>query len=382
MNVLRYPRVAVLLPYRERFAQSGAGAVSTVVDGFARYSAFRGDVKILGAPVDHSLQEGAFLPVPALSFWHGFRSRRYLTAATRLIRDSFDFVEVHNRPKYMTFLRKRLPDKALVLYLHNDPRTMEGSKTVRDRRKIASNADAVICVSDYIRRCFLEGVKEAACKTYVQHNAVDASMLTHGPYEERRNDIIFAGRTIFDKGPHLLVEAAERILPDFPAWRVVLVGGRRFGAGKAEAYENELFNRIARLGIQGEVTGYIPRPEVIARLQRAAIAVMPALWDDPMPMAIMEAAACGCAVITTRRGGIPEGLGDAALYLPEPTSGAVEDLLRNLMKDPALLRDWQHKARAWIVQHRNLDAAAARLDGLRQEIYEIFCARAAGQIVT
>ena len=130
------------------------------------------------------------------------------------------------------------------------------------------------------------------------------------------------GRTIADKGPHLLVGAAEKLLPAYPDWKVVIVGGRYFGSGKAEAYEKALFQRVMRLGPQGEVTGYLPRHKVIVRLQQAAIAVLPSLWEEPMPMATMEAAACGCAVITTRRGGIPEGMGDAALYLSEETPEA------------------------------------------------------------
>ncbi len=195
----QHPRVAVLLPYRERYAQSGAGAVSTVVDDFARRSDFRGDLKILGAPVENPLQEGPFLPIADLPLWYGSKSRRYLVAAVRLVKGSFDLVEIHNRPKYVPFLRKHLPDTALALYLHNDPRTMEGAKTQRERRKIAAQVDGVICVSEHIRRCFLEGVEEATAKTHVQHNAVDTQALSPGPYEEQRNDIIFVGRTISDR---------------------------------------------------------------------------------------------------------------------------------------------------------------------------------------
>ena len=372
MNEPKPLRVAILLPRRERFAQSGAGAVSTVVDGFACHSRFRTSLKGLGAKVTEPLHGAAFVPVPLAPFWQGGKTRRYLVGAARLLKNTADIVEIHNRPKYVPFLRKALPSAALVLYLHNDPRTMKGTKTPEQRRQIGEQVQAVFCVSNYIRHCFLEGLDALAPKTFVVPNAIDAQTLKPPPEHDKKREIMFAGRTIADKGPHLLVEAAEKLLPAYPDWKIVIVGGRHFGAGKAEAYEKELFQRVKRLGPQGEVTGYVPRQEVLKRLQQAAIAVLPSLWEEPMPMVTMEAAACGCAVITTRRGGIPEGMGDAALYLPEETPEAVEALLRELMDNPEVLRAWQQKARAHIVQNGDLRLAAPHLDGCRQKVHESF----------
>jgi UDP-glucose:(glucosyl)LPS alpha-1,2-glucosyltransferase len=361
-------RLASLLPRRERYALSGAGAISTVVDGFAQHSAFRKTLTVLGSPVDIPLQGGAFLPVHPAPWWQGSKTRRYLLGAAQWLKNNADFVEIHNRPKYVPLIRKRLPHTALALYLHNDPRTMEGMKTKEGRRKIGSQADAMICVSNYIRGCFLEGVDDLGAKTFVVRNAVDTEVFcpTGG---DKRKEIIFAGRTIYDKGPHLLVDAAEKILPDYPDWKVVIVGGRYFGESKAEKYEKELFERMRCLGLQGEVTGYLPRHELLSRWQQATIAVLPALWEDPISLVAMEAAACGCAVITTRRGGIPEGLGDAAMYLPDETPQALESLLRCLLDTPPLLREWQNKARDHVIHNSDARAGALQLDDVRRQIY-------------
>ena len=59
MNEPKPLRVAILLPRRERFAQSGAGAVSTVVDGFAQHSRFHASLKVLGTKVTDPLQGAA-----------------------------------------------------------------------------------------------------------------------------------------------------------------------------------------------------------------------------------------------------------------------------------------------------------------------------------
>ncbi|MDD5585592.1 MAG: glycosyltransferase family 4 protein [Alphaproteobacteria bacterium] len=369
MDKKRPPRIAILLPRRERYAESGAGAVSTVADSLARFSRFRVLLKVLGAPVGQPLDGASFFPIRLAPFWHGSATRRYLVEAVRILKKDAIVVEIHNRPKYVPFLRKKLPHTALVLYLHNDPRTMEGTKSAEERERIAGQVQAVVCVSDYVRRCFLEGLgNDAAAKTHALRNAVDTEALCPPPEGEKRKEIIFIGRTIADKGPHLLVEAAEKLLPAYPDWKIVLIGGRYFGQGKAEAYEKDLFRRVANLGRQGEVTGYLPHEDVLSRLRQASIAVLPSLWDEPIQLAAMEAAACGCAVITTRRGGIPEGMGEAALYLPEETPGAVAAMLRPLLDDPALCRAWQQKAREHVVRNGDVRQAASGLDALRQKL--------------
>jgi len=366
------PGIVVLLPRRERYAKIGGGAVSSVVDGLAWHSGMRRNIRVFGSPVDNPLSGAAFEPVNLAPLWHGGKTRRYLVSVVSKVRTTSEMppsiIEIHNRPKYVAFLKKNLKQLALILYLHNDPRKMEGTETPQGRSEIAKRAQAVVCVSEYIKRCFIEGAEAAAQKVFVVRNAVDTDVLKPLPGGEKNKEIIFFGRTIFDKGPHLLVEAAENILPEFPDWKLVIIGSRYFGNSRAESYERELFRRVERMGRQGEITGYLPRGKVIERLQKASIAVLPSLWDEPIQLASMEAAACGCAVVTTRRGGIQEGMGEAALYLPEETPRAIENVLRRLMGDGKELKIWQKKARNHVVQNSDLRQSALALDKVRRNI--------------
>ena len=43
-----------------------------------------------------------------------------------------DIIEIHNRPNYIKYL-KNVNDKKIILYFHNDPLSMNGSITVKDR---------------------------------------------------------------------------------------------------------------------------------------------------------------------------------------------------------------------------------------------------------
>ena len=62
---------------------------------------------------------------------------------------------------------------------------------------------------------------------------------------------------------------------------------------------------LAPIGRQARITGYLPKAELLDLQQQAAIAC-PSIWDDPMPKAVLEALAVGSALLTTRRGRIPE----------------------------------------------------------------------------
>ena len=86
-----------------------------------------------------------------------------------------DLVEVHSRCHVASYLKKKRPDLKVVLYLHNDPRDMKGSRTTAERRRLLHEMAAVICVSDYIRDCFLDGIdsNEATEKVATARNGVD-----------------------------------------------------------------------------------------------------------------------------------------------------------------------------------------------------------------
>lgn len=358
--------VAVLLPRRERFSKEGAGAIATVVHQFTRHSRFHERLLVFGQQTRDPLDERIFVPVPNGPFWNLTRTRRYLAGLVRAGAAALRWLEVHNRPSYAAFLRRHFPGTVLALYLHNDPRQMRGARSAAERRELLDVADRIICVSDHIKRCFLEGIGAEHARVVVVRNAIDVRGISPRPAPERRKDIVFIGRTIPDKGPHLLVQAALSLLPQAPEWRLVMVGARRFSAeSETEAYERNLQRDLESLGAQAVVTGYVPHAKAIELLGRASIAVVPSLWEDPCPLAPIEAMAAGCALITTHRGGIPEVVGDAGLYLSEESGAGVAQRLRELMSDPARLQEMQRVARARAERFLDIRGASRYLDGVR-----------------
>ena len=315
--------LAIVLPHSEAFQHSGAGAISICVRDGAVASGLGERIKILGELVTEPLDAARFVPVTPAAWWYGRRGVRYVQGVIKVLRGlAPSYIEIHNRPVYVAALRKAFPNTPILLYLHNDPRTIRGIREVSQRARCLDQVSAVVCVSPFIRRCMLEGVADHphARKVRVVLNGVDTTTVL--PSEQRRREIIFVGRLSPQKGGLLFARAALQLKERLPDWRFTLVGARSFGKPTLGSdYERQVVEAMQQLGAQGEITGYLPREQAMARLRLAAIAVIPSQWDDPCPLSVIEALASGCAVAASPRGGIPDLVADAGVLIASPESG-------------------------------------------------------------
>jgi glycosyltransferase involved in cell wall biosynthesis len=362
--------LAIVLQHSEAFQAEGAGAISICVRDGATASALTARIRILGEAVARPFDAARFTPVTPAGWWHGRRGTRYAQGVICALRElGAGYVEVHNRPIYVAALRKALPFTPIVLYIHNDPRTIRGIREAAARGRCLEQVSAVVCVSHYIRRCMLEGLEDhpQADKVRVVLNGVDTAALN--PAGDKRREIIFVGRLSPQKGGLAFAEAALRIKDRLPDWRFVLVGARSFGKPTLGSdYEQRVVEAMQRLGKQGEITGYIPREQALARLCGAAIAAAPAQWDDPCPLSVIESLAGGCATVASPRGGIPEIVGDAGILIDGGDGAAWTEQLLRLAQDEALRRRYQETARARAVAVLDIHHTAAQLDALRREL--------------
>ncbi len=102
-------------------------------------------------------------------------------------------------------------------------------------------------------------------------------------------------------------------------------------------------------------------------MSRAAIVAVPSRWQEPFGLTALEAMACGAALIATRRGGLPEVAGDAALYVdPDEPAGLAEAIIR-LARDPDLRARMVEAGRARARQF-GLPSATARLVAMRRGV--------------
>jgi glycosyltransferase involved in cell wall biosynthesis len=363
-------KILILLPHGEHFGPERAGAIALHVRDVTRASRFQGRIRIFGTAVARPFEGFDFHPLqPA---WHGLRGRNVglaeqLLRWTRGRRDVL--VEVYNRPNMFGHLDARAPDLPLTLRLSNDPRTMRGARTAPERARMLARAQAIFCVSDFVRQRFLEGLdghgpESDRQKLQVVFNGIPRTLAAP---PEKEPVILFVGRIIPDKGVADLVAALERVLPQHPGWQAEIVGtSRTRRKGKPTDFELALRERAGRLGGQVRWPGYLPNEEVMARYRRAAIVVVPSLWDEPLARTAIEGLANGCAVLAYAKGGLPEVLRGRGLLIEQPAPEALALALEQVISDDALRARLQDQA--WHDYPFGIEPLAARIDAVRERV--------------
>jgi glycosyltransferase involved in cell wall biosynthesis len=130
--------------------------------------------------------------------------------------------------------------------------------------------------------------------------------------------LVFAGHNFLLKGLATAVEALA-ILRDRGVTASLSVAGR--GA-------KGRFLRLARnLGLNGAVTfeGDVSQSRLAELFRSADVAVHPAYYD-PFPRALLEALACGCAVVTTRACGVSDLVERQGVGIVVDEAGQAEQL--------------------------------------------------------
>ncbi len=331
-----------------------------------RTSRLRDRIRIYGAPVERPFEGFDFCPLrPA---WHGLRGRNIGLAEAlrrRLAGHQGILVEVYNRPNMFAHLGART-DLPLTLRLSNDPRTMRSARTPAERARLLARAEAIFCVSDYVRQRFLDGLADTADrgKLVVLRNAIPRT-LTAPP--EKAPLILFVGRIIEQKGLADLVTALERVLPRHPGWRAEIIGtSRTRRRPEMSAFEAGLRERCARLGGTVQWQGHLPNDQVMARYREAAIVVLPSLWPEPLARTAVEGLANGCAVLAYPSGGLPEVLRGRGLLVEPTLPEALAEALERVITDDPLRARLQDQA--WQDYPFDIQPLADAIDDRREAI--------------
>lgn len=339
------PRIDILLPSKESFGPKNAGAISGVVLDLIEESRTSDCFRVVGSEVGTPFPGAMF---KGLQPRHGWLHGSNIGLAAAYLHDlrlsgSPDLVEVHSRCHVASYLKKKRPDLKVVLYLHNDPRDMKGSRSTAERRRLLREMAAVICVSDYIRDCFLDGI-DSNEETEKVATARNGARRPNGMLTAKKPMILLAGRMVPQKGILEFSKALSRVVGQHPEWEVVIAGARRFEASEPGSYEAQIADALAPIGKQARMTGFLPKAQLLELQQQSAIIACPSIWDDPMPKAVLEALAVGSALLTTRRGGIPEVAEGRAHIVDTPDVDSFANAIDRLIVDQSYRESLQKSA--------------------------------------
>lgn len=206
-------------------------------------------------------------------------------------------------------------------------------------------ATAVVAVSAEERAHGQAVLGPQAAGIKVNPNGVDVSRFSpQGPVADRSDDplIVCVGRLCHARAPDVAVAALA--LMRTPSVRLRLVGD---GEDRAA-----IKNLVSALDLEGRVefTGF--RPEPAPHLRAADVVVIPSRYDG-MALIMLEAMACGAAIVATVVAGT-SALEGAGRLVPAEDPESLAKAVDALLADPEERRLLGAAARQRVVEHYSL----------------------------
>ena len=188
-------KIATTLPPSEHFTQNAAGAIALFVRDTTEGSAYANAITVYGR---NDEKQRRFSDIryqgvnPTLPWLWGKNGGYARSLVHHFRRNPVGMIEVHNRVNIFNVLARNLPQTPISLYFHNDPLTIKGSMTPKERWTILSRADAIYCCSDFVRRRFLTGLEAAR----TNHVHVVYGYTAIPPRARKEKIILYVGRLI------------------------------------------------------------------------------------------------------------------------------------------------------------------------------------------
>ena len=126
-------KISILLPYKENFSPEYAGAVSIFVKDTTFCSQFRNNITVIGNTDYKKKLLNNYVNLNFTNDLFQSSTKKYIENFLLLEKNNTsEIIEIHNRPAYLNNIYNNTNAK-LVLYFHNDPLTMFGSKKTTER---------------------------------------------------------------------------------------------------------------------------------------------------------------------------------------------------------------------------------------------------------
>lgn len=189
-------------------------------------------------------------------------------------------------------------------------------------------------------------------------NPYDDAMFRVDPAVGRNRDIIFVGRLVPEKGAHVLVEAIAILRSSARFMTATIVGNGPESSSLAKLIQARELDGCVKLA--GRVTG-----AVLARLlNQHRILVIPSLCKEAFGIIALEGIACGCAILGSDLGGLPEAIGPCGITFPKGDAGALAARVKTLLDSPDTIEKLRAGAERHLAPHRPSSVAQRYLEAL------------------
>lgn len=297
-----------------------------------------------------------------------------------------DIIQVENRPRYVRFIKKLLPNYPVWLSLHSI--TFISAPHIRSQELKAcfAAADQIIVNSRFLKEYIVERFSNTFHKITVNYLGVNTAQfpsrwmkegeqfrserLRKLGYENKKI-ILYVGRLIGIKGVHHALEAMRSVIKQEPDAILIIVGSAQYGSHAASQYVRKLYRMGGTMPRNIKFIPYVSYDKIQDWFRIADIVVVPSSSNEAFGLVNVEAMSTGIPVIATKAGGIKEIVVEGETgYLVSPNRIAEElsERMLKLLSDDELRRKMGMNSRTHVESEFTWKHTANRQLSLYKEL--------------
>ena len=323
-------KISILLPYKENYSPTYAGAVSLFVHSVLNKSVYKKSTTIYGSTKYKDKLSSNYINIPLSKEFLKSQSKEYVNKfIIEQKKEKPDIIEIHNRPSYINQLIQL--DTNLVLYFHNDPISMDGSRSSQERVSLLNSCKKIVFNSEWSKKQFLKNLQNfyhKSKKLIVIHQSIDQKPVD---IKKKKKIISFVGKLNSAKGYDIFCKAIIKVLNKYPDWKAVVAGD------EPREVINVYHKNLKNLGFQ-------KHSKILDLFSKTSIAVACSRWEEPFGRTSLEAASRGCAVIISNRGGLPETITNGIILRKLNVQNLYNSIVK-LIQNKKQLLDLQAKSK-------------------------------------
>lgn len=234
----------------------------------------------------------------------------------------------------------------------------------KTRKFVIKQANLVTVISPFFIKNLIDLYPPVKDKIFSISMGIDTNLFFFQP--NRNNEepkLLFVGRLSPVKGVNYLIRALPRILEKFPKARLEIVG---YGS-----QEKELKALVKNLSLENKIifSGGVVNKELPKYYHKSSVYILPSLVEG-LPVAIMEAMACGCPVIATSVGGVTDLIENnvtGLLIIPKSVDEISQSVIK-ILSDKTLRENIIRNARKKIEENYEWNIIASKFENLYDKV--------------
>lgn len=200
---------------------------------------------------------------------------------------------------------------------------------------ILKNAKAIVTVSEHTKKDLIKYYSISQEKIWVIYNGIDHSLFKPiNQLKSKQPYLLMPGVTYPHKNAEVLFKAFAQIQASqnetYKYLKLILTGQPNpyYEGLKKLAHSLEIHPQV-------EFLEYVSKGKLVELYQNAQATILPSLYEG-FGLTPVEAMACGCPVICSNTGSLPEVAGEGALYFSPNSTSELARCIESILDNPIL----------------------------------------------